>query len=177
QRGPEDAVEAKDVLAEQVPHLGPELRPEVFPLARVRERAQVVDQRVDPDVDDLLRIPRDRDAPGLARAAEAEVLQPARDERARLVVAKARQHEVWAAVVEVEQLLLECGEPEEVVPLLDPLRRDAVDRTVPVDELGLGLELLALDAVPARVRVLIDVAVVVDTLDEVLDEALVALIG
>ena len=46
-----------------------------------------------------------------------------------------------------------------------------------VDEIGLALELLAADAVQPRVDVLVDVAVVVDPLQELLDEALVALVG
>ena len=46
-----------------------------------------------------------------------------------------------------------------------------------VDELVLVLEGLAADAVEPGVDVLVDVAVVVDALQEVLDEALVALIG
>jgi hypothetical protein len=174
---PEDAMEAKDVLAEQVPDLGPELLSQVLAVACIRERAQVVDQRVDPDVDDLILVPRDRHAPGLARAAEAEVLQPARDEGSRLVVAEPRQNEVGPRVIQVEQLLLERRQPEEVVLLLDPLWLDAVLRTLAVDELGLRLERFATDAVEPRVGVLVDVAVVVDPLDEVLDEALVSLVG
>ena len=50
-------------------------------------------------------------------------------------------------------------------------------RALAVDELVLGLELLAADAVEAGVDVLVDVAVVVDALQELLDEALVALVG
>src|SRR5437764_6974647 len=44
-------------------------------------------------------------------------------------------------------------------------------------ELVFGLELFAADAVQARVSVLVDVPVVVDPLDELLDEAVVTLIG
>src|SRR5262245_65022224 len=99
-------METQDVLADQMPDLGPELRPEVLAVARICERAQVVDQRIDPDVDDLALVPGDRDAPGLARAAEAEVLETACDKRARLVVTEARQDELGPRVVQVEQLLL-----------------------------------------------------------------------
>src|SRR5437868_1795874 len=44
-------------------------------------------------------------------------------------------------------------------------------------ELVFGLELFAANAVQARVSVLVDVPVVVDPLDELLDEAVVTLIG
>ena len=144
---------------------------------RVGQRAQVVDERIGPDVGDLLRIPRDRDAPRLRRAADREVAQAARDEAPRLVVPEAGQHEVGPLVVEREQPVLVGREPEEPVLLLDPLRLDAVVGALAVDELVLGLERLAADAVQPGVDVLVDVAVVVDPLQEVLDEALVPLIG
>src|SRR5207247_5912706 len=66
---------------------------------------------------------------------------------------------------------------EEVVLLLDVLRRNPVLGTKPVNEITLALELLAADAVQAAVDVLVDVAAVVDSLEEVLDEALVSLVG
>src|SRR5919201_68381 len=159
-----------------MPDLWPELLAQILAVARVGERTQVVDQRVDPDIDDLLLVPRNGHAPGLARAAEPEVLQAAGDERARLVVAEPRQDEVGPRVIQLEQRLLERREPEEVVLLLDPLRLGPVLRTLSVDELVLRLECLAPDAVETRVRVLVDVTVVVDPLDEVLDEALVAVV-
>ena len=164
-------------LAEQVAHLGPELLAEVLALSCVGQCAHIVDERVDPDVDDLALVPRDRDAPGLARAAEAEVLQAALDERARLVVTEARQDEVRPRVIEVEQGLLKGGELEEVVRLLDSLGHGPVNRALAVDQLGLRLELLTADAIETGVDVLVDVAVVVDPLDELLDEALVPLVG
>ena len=49
--------------------------------------------------------------------------------------------------------------------------------TLAIHELGFRLEGLTTDAVQPRVRVLVDVTVVVDPLDEVLDEPLVALVG
>ena len=69
----------------------------------------------------------------------------------------------------LEQAVLVAGEPEEVVLLRDPVDRDAVDRAVAVDEIGLGVIELAGDAVEALVGVELDVAVVVDPLEELLD--------
>ena len=175
-RRPVHAVEAEDVLAEHVPGRGPVLGYEVLARARVGERAQVVDERISPDVGDLALVPRQRDAPGLARAADREVLQAPRDEAPRLVVAERRQHEVRPLVVEREQPLLIRGQPEEVVLLLDVLDAVSVLGALAVDELVLRLELLAADAVQAGVYVLVDVAVVVDPLEEVTDELLVAVI-
>jgi hypothetical protein len=170
-------VEAEDVLADQVVDVGPEPLPQVLPFTRVRERAQVVDERVYPDIGDLLLVPGDRHAPRLPSTADAEILKAPLDEAARLVVPEPRQDELRPLVVKREQSILIGREPEEVVLLLDVLRRDPVLRAEAVDEIGLALELLAADAVQPCVDVLIDVAVVVDALQKLLDEALVTLVG
>src|SRR5262249_41653795 len=122
-------------------------------------------------------IPRDRNTPRLRRAADREVPQAAIDEASSLVVAVARQHELGPRVVELEQPILVGREPEEPVLLLQPLRNGSVIRTFAVDELGLGLDRLAAVAVEPGVDVLVDVAVVVDALQELLDESLVPLIA
>ena len=149
QRRPEHAVEAQDVLRQQVVYLRPEFSAKVLTFACVRQCAQIIDERVDPHVDDLALVPGDRNAPGLARAAEAEVLQAAPDERACFVVTKAREDEVRPRVIEVEQGLLKRGELEEVVRLLDSLGHGPVDRALAVDQLVLRLERLTADAVEA----------------------------
>ena len=155
----------------------PAQAPHVLAWEAPASRDQVVDERVGPDVGDLIRIPRDRDTPRLRRPADREVAQATGDEALRLVRPEAGQHEVGTLVVELEQLVLVRRQPEEPVLLLDPLRRDAVVGALAVDELVLVLEGLAADAIEPGVDVLVDVAVVVDALQEVLDEALVALIG
>ena len=151
ERGPVDAVEAEDVLREQVPDARPQVR-QVLARTRVLERAAVVDERVRPDVGDLLRIPRNRDPPGLPGPADREVAQATGDEALRLVRPKRRQDEVGPLLVELEQPILVGGEPEEPVLLLDPLGLDAVVGALAVDELVLALEGLAADAVEARRR-------------------------
>ena len=178
-RRPVDAVEAKDVLRQQVVRGRPEAVDEILAGPRVGQRAEVVDERVGPHVRDLLGIPRDRDAPRLPGTADREVLQPAGDERPRLVRPKAREDEVRPLVVEREQLLLIGREAEEPVALLDPLGHDVVLGALAVDELLLRLERLAADAVEPRVDVLVDVVAAVrpDPLQELLDEALVALVA
>jgi hypothetical protein len=88
-----------------------------------------------------------------------------------------REYEVGPLLVELEQAVLIRREAEEVVRLLDPLGRDPVLGAQTVDQVGLALELLAADAVQAAVDVLVDVAVVVDALQERLHEAVMALVG
>src|SRR3954465_2103313 len=108
-------MEAEDVLADQVPRFGPEPLSQVLAWLRVGQSAQVVDQGIDPDVHHLLGIPGNRNTPGLARAAEAEVPQAPLDEAPRLVVAEARQHEIGPLNVEPQELVLERRQSEEPV--------------------------------------------------------------
>src|SRR4029079_904242 len=175
-RRPVDAVEANDVLREQM-RGGPE--PFEVVARRVGQRAEVVDQRVGPNVGDLIRVPGDRHPPGLRRATDREVAESALDEAARLVRAEVREDEIGPIVVEAEQRLLVGGETGEPRALLEPLGLDAMVRALAVNELVLVLEGLAADAIPARIHVLVDVlaAVVVDALEELLDEKVVALIA
>src|SRR4051794_4448148 len=141
QRGPDDRVELEDVLGDQVDVSGPELFGEVLALARVTERGVVVEQRVDPDVDDLRLVPRHRHAPADPGAAEREVLEALPDERERLVVALLGADPFRPLGVQPLELLLEGRQPEEPVVLLLLLELDQVDGAlVAVDELGLGLE-------------------------------------
>ena len=68
----------------------------------------------------------------------------------------------------LEQTVLVAGEAEEVVLLGDPVDRGAVDRAHAVDQVVLGVIGLAGHAVEALVGVELDVAVVVDPLEELL---------
>ncbi len=163
-------------FAEQVPDRRPERVEQVLARAGVGERAQVVDERVCPDVGDRIRIPRDRDPPRLPGSADREVLQPALDEAPRLVRPETGLYEL-GALEELEQLRPERREPEEPVALLDPFRLSVVLRAFPVDQISFRLECLTADAVQACVDVLIDVSVVVQLLQESLDEALVLVIA
>src|SRR5690242_785572 len=96
----------------------------------VAQRRDVVAQRVIPDVDHLRWIARYGDAPAvgaLAGARDAEILQAAPDEAERLVLARLRHD---AQRVRRDQLLQLVGvtrEAEEIVLLLDLLRRNTVN--------------------------------------------------
>ena len=169
ERRPVDGVELEDVLGDDVQARRPEALGEVLALARVGERRVVVEEGVPPDVDDLVGVPRHRHAPGELRARERDVLEPAADERERLVAAKIRADEVGPFGVQPLERLLERAQPEEPVLLALPEQRDLVDRAGVVGAaLGLALEVGAARAVPALVQALVDVAVVVDALDDLL---------
>ncbi len=83
ERGPVDAVEAADLLADEVHVGGPEFceaRLVGGIVGAVAERGDVVGQRVEPDVDDVLFVARHGNAPGEAGAADGEILEAAADE-------------------------------------------------------------------------------------------------
>ena len=84
-RRPDHRVEPRDVLADHVEIRGPPpARTAPRPSPRP-DRRGVVDQRIEPDVDDAGRIPRERDAPRLTGAADRDVDQPALEQPQDLV--------------------------------------------------------------------------------------------
>ena len=161
-RRPDHRVEPRDVLADDVQIRRPPLLEHLRIVAEA-DRRRVVDQRVEPDVDDARRIERQRDAPRLPGAADGDVLQPAFDQPQDLVAPDLGLQELRVRGEVIEQRLLILRQPEEVVLLADPLGlQRRVQRAVAVDEVLLLLELLAADAVPALVDAFVDVAGVVD---------------
>ena len=176
-RGPDHGVEAQDVLAQELPAGRPQARRQILARACVGERRGVVDERVDPDVDRLVGIPRQRHAPVDGLARDRDVAQPALDVRAHLVEPRLRQHERRIRRVALEQALGVVREPEERVALLRERRHGAVLGAAAVDQVVLAVERLAGGAVEARVRALVEVAALAHALHEALHERLVLGIG
>ena len=155
-RGPADAVEARDVLPDDV-QVGRPPGLEQRLVGAVPDPRNVVDERVDPDVDHAVGIPRNRYAPRLAGPAHRDVFEPRFEQPEHLVAADLRLQELGMGLVVVEQPPPVLRQPEEVVLLLDPLRRPAVHRTVAAVEVLLRLERLARNAVPPLVPAVVDV--------------------
>ncbi len=182
QRRPDHGVEAEDVLAYDVIR-GPAAG-EGLLVGSVADGSRVIEQCVDPHVDDVRLVPGQRDAPVEGRARDGEILQALRDERDDLVASGVRAHEVGLVLVELEQAVLELAQLEEVVLLLQQLERLGVDRadlqalegSGAVDDLRLWLELLTTHAVERLVLARVDVARVVQPLEEHLHVLLMALL-
>ena len=128
---PEDRVKTRDVLTD---HMGVG-RPEFLPLPLPREpsgRGDVVRQRVDPDVADVmgarLRARRDRNAPVEGRPRDREILEPALHEGDHLVLIVFRGHEARIGLVMGQKLLAIGREPKEPALLLYPFDRRAGGR-------------------------------------------------
>ncbi len=177
QRRPDHRVELEDVLGQQVDVGRPVAPLEVVAGPGVGQGRDVVDQRVDPDVDHLLGIPRHGDAPGDRLAADGDVVEAALDERQGLVVTRPGPHPVGVLEVEPAQPILVARQQKVVVLFFEPHRLGAVHRAVTVDEVALVVEALAGRTVEAAVGALLDVAGGPQLLDEALHEGLVLGIG
>ena len=159
---PEHAMEADDVLADHV-QVGRPVLPQRVAGVGIAALGDVVGERVEPDVHDVLGIAGHRHAPGEAGARHREVLQPALDEAQDLVAPAVRPDEARVLLVERQQPVGPGRELEEVRRLLDPLDlgagRDGAALAVLAD-LGLALDEVGLVAhrVPAGILAEIDVA-------------------
>ena len=151
-------MEAGDVLANDV-HVR---RPPLLEGARVGREPRpgdVVGERVEPDVDAMVRIAGEGNAPAGPGAAHREVAQALAQPGEDLVAEVLRLAEARVLGVQALERLLVSAQPEEVVLLLQPLQLEGrVIRAVAVDQLRLGLELVVAWAIPAGVRALVDVA-------------------
>lgn len=167
-RRPQRRVEAGDVLADEVDVGGPVLV-ERRPVVAVADAGDVGQQGVEPDVDGEPLVERHADAPVLAGAGDVDVAQPVvLDQADDLVAARLRLNEVGMLREVLQEPVLKGGQAEEVALLGAVRQRPLMVGTQPVvfGVLLVGLELLAAVAVPALVATLVDVAVVVDLLDE-----------
>ena len=72
---PEDRVELEDVLADHVIRRRPEAIGQVLPRPRIPERGVVIEERVEPHVEHVPRIPGNRHAPLQALARQRDVLE------------------------------------------------------------------------------------------------------
>ena len=94
----------------------------------VADGGQVVDERVVPDVEDVLLVPGDRHPPVDRRPGDGDVPQATLDEAQGLVALGLGHHRARVGLVPVDEPVLEGAQAEEVVLLLEVLDRSAVDR-------------------------------------------------
>jgi len=175
--GPDDRVEADDLLADKV-HVGrPVLLIVVIAVVHEAERRRVVEEGVDPHVDDVARVERGRDAPGEGRARDAQILEAGVDEvvdhlvDAGLGLQEIRRGQQLAHAGGV------LGEAEEIGLLLRVVDLAAAVGALAVLELALGPERLAGRAVLALVGALVDVAVLIHLFKDLLDGRHMVVVG
>ena len=118
---PVQAVEPRDVLADHVEVGGPPAL-EHRVVGPISDTGGVVDQRVAPDVNDMLVVAGERNAPFDGRARDAEILQAGPEPPEDLVATRFWLDEIRVLVDVLLQPLLVTRQFEEVVLLLQPLR-------------------------------------------------------
>ena len=182
---PDDAVEARDVLAHEVVlhrPAGIELAG-ALALVAVADAREVRQQRVGPHVGHMALVERQRHAPVEGAARDGEVLQAALHERHDLVLARLGADEVGILLIERKQLVAELGQLEEPVLLTARLLHGALAvgahelPLVVLLKVALGVVRLLVHAVPALVAALVAPALVVELLPELLHALRVARLG
>ena len=171
--GPVDGVRRdEDVLADHVPVGGP-------PLALLR-RGVVVQKRVEPDVCHVARVKGKGDPPlqPLPGTRDAQVVQGLLQEFKDLLLAVLGEDEVRVCRQEVDQPVLVHLQLEEVVRL-DDLGHLAVELRPGAVRIAVLLlqELLLASAVEPTVLAQVDVSLVVQRLEDLGDDRLVAALG
>ena len=166
---PDDRMEADDLLADKMNICRPVFVVIVIFFVHEAERRGVVEQGVDPDIDDVARIKVDRHAPGEAGAGDAQILQTRIDEVVdHLVDAGLRLQEVSR-----RQKLAHTsgifGKTEEIRFLRRVVDLAAAVGAFAVLQLTLGPEALAGGAVFALVFALIDIAVFIHLAEDLLN--------
>ena len=164
-RRPVHAVEAGDVLADDVEVRGPEL-PERLAV-RIADRRDVVRQRVEPHVDRMPLIPREGDAPADPGAGGRDVVESGFQQTHDFVAPRPGPHGGRVVPQAFEEGVPVVGELEEPVLLLRPLDlAPGVERAAPVLEFLVLLEGFAPGAVVALVLRAAEVPVLGDPLHE-----------
>ena len=177
---PVDRVEADDVLSDHMQIGGPELFKEFggFAAAFVSDAGDVVRERVEPDVDDVLRIEIDRNAPLERRARYAEVLKSGQQEVVHhLISARNGLDEIGMLVDVVDQARGVLAHLEEVRFFLRRLHLATAVGALAVHKLRRCEKRLARDAVQTFVAALVNVALVVHIFEDLLYGADVIVVG
>jgi hypothetical protein len=174
---PEHRVESGNVLSDDVEICRPPCR-ELGVVSSVARCGRVVDERIEPDVNNVVWREWQRDSPELTGAADGDVLEACLEESQHLIATNVGLQELRMILEVPENRVAISGQPEKEVLFFDPLRRQRrVEGALPINEILFLLERLAGDAVPALVHTLVDVANVEAGLSQPADRRTMARFG
>ena len=171
ENGPIDRMETDNVLADQMQIRRPLLLEQVAGLsvALVANAGDVVGQRIQPYVYHMLRIEIHRDTPFKGGTGYTEILQTRKQEVVHhLILSGNRLNEFRMLVDMVDQAVSVFTHTEEISLFLGRLHLAAAVRTLAVHQLGLGPEGLAGRTVHTLVSALVDIALVIQLLEDLL---------
>src|SRR5688572_25458194 len=92
-------------------------RVETFSVCSEANRRRIIDERVEPHVDDAVRIPRQRNTPRLPGSANRDVVKPGLNQPELLVAARLGLEKPGVLLKVIEQRLLVLRQPEEIILL------------------------------------------------------------
>ena len=127
-------MKTSDVLADEVNVRRPVAR-EQAALVGKSQYGNVVDEGIEPHIEDMIRVPGNRDAPFEPRTRDAHVLEPAFYEAHDFVLPHLGDYEVGAGIDMREQRYGIFRQCEEVILLLDPSGRHLVRGAVAIDQI------------------------------------------
>ncbi len=175
--GPDDGVEPDDLLAHDVDAGPPALVVVVVAVVVIAQGGDIVAEGVHPHIDYVLGIEVHRNAPGEAGAGDAQILQAGVQEVLHHLVDAAAGLEEVGVLQQIPDLVGVLAQAEKVGLLLRVLHLPAAVGALAVHQLALGPEGLAGGAVFALVGALVDVALVVHLLENLLDALHMVVVG
>ncbi len=186
-RRPDDRVEAHDILGDHMHIGGPVLVIVGKGAVLIAQGGDIVRQRVDPDIDDVLGVKGDGDSPAERGARYAQILQTIGfvavfiNGRLQEVVDQFGRAGARTQIIGLGQELFDpLGKGSHLEEVGFLLRFDDLSATVrafAVNQLALGPEALAGGAVFAGVFALVDIAAVVQLLEDMLYALDVIVVG
>ena len=161
ERRPIDGVEANDILADEV-DIGRPIAVEQFAAVGITKPRQIVGQRVEPDIHDMVVAARNLDPPVEAGPRNRQIVEPALDEAEDFIAAAVGLDEFGVRGIMVEQSLL-IGRQLEKPALLDgPFDRRSLRRAALLalpGQFARVVKRLVADRIPAFVAAEIEVAI------------------
>ena len=180
ENGPIDRMETDNIFSDQMQIRRPLLLEQVAGLsvALVADAGDIVGQRVQPYVYHVLRVEVYRDAPFERGTGYAQILQTRKQEVVHhLILSGNRLNEFRMLVDMVNQTVSVFAHTEEISLFLGRLHLAATVRTLAVHQLGLGPEGLAGSTVHTLVSTFVDIALVIQLLENLLYLLLMVIIG
>ena len=170
-------MEADDFFADKVHVTRPVPVQIVVAVVFKAQRGHVIEQRVDPDVDDMARVKIDRHAPGEAGTRDAQILKAGINKVIDHLVHAALRLEEIGGGQKLAHARSIFGKPEEIGLFLCIVHFAAAVGALAVNELAFRPEALAGRAVFALVRALIDIAVFIHLLEDLLNGGDMIIVG
>ncbi len=177
-RRPVHRVRGQNVFADQMAGGGPPLL-EARLVGEIPHAADVIDQRVKPDVRDIVAVERQFNPPPHAalRARNAQILKRLAQEPQRLIAPEIRLNKGGMLLDIFDEPVLILAHPEEVVGLLDRLHRAVALGARALHQVLLRVKTLAGHAIHAIVFRAVNLTAVVQILQDFLHHNLVAVLG